>query len=175
LSYESSVDRQDVYNKEGALMIRTALITLLGLALLSGGVLAEDGGFGIGVIAGEPTGLSGEMWLTKSTAIDAAAAWSFGAGEDAFLIHSDYLFYNMGWIDVKTGTMAVYFGLGGRVKFATDTQVGIRIPVGLDYMFEGAPVDIFGEIVPILDLVDKTELNLAAALGVRYFFGRRSY
>ena len=156
-------------------MIRTALITLLGLALLTGSALAEDGRFGVGVIVGEPTGLSGEMWLTKSTAIDAAAAWSFGDGEDAFLIHSDYLFYNTGLFNVKTGTMAVYFGLGGRVKFASDTQVGIRIPVGIDYVFANAPVDIFGEIVPILDLVDKTELNLAAALGVRYFFGRRSY
>ena len=53
--------------------------------------------------------------------------------------------------------------------------MGIRIPIGLDYMFESAPVDIFGEIVPILDLVDKTELNFGAAIGVRYFFGRNSY
>jgi hypothetical protein len=156
-------------------MLRTALVTLLGLALISGNGLADDGGFGVGVIAGEPTGLSGEMWLTKSTAIDAAVAWSFGSGEDAFLIHSDYLFYNTGWINVQTGTMAVYFGLGGRVKFASDAQVGIRIPIGLDYLFESAPVDIFGEVVPILDLVDKTELNFAAAIGFRYFFGRRSY
>ncbi len=156
-------------------MIRTALVTILGLALISGSALAADGRFGIGAIVGEPTGLSGEMWLTENTAIDAAVAWSFGSGEDAFLIHSDYLFYNTGLIDVKKGSMAVYFGLGGRIKFANDTQVGIRIPVGLDYLFEGAPVDLFGEVVPILDLVDKTELNFAAAVGVRYFFGKRSY
>ena len=156
-------------------MIRTALAAILCLALLSGSALAADGRFGAGVIAGEPTGLSGEMWLTKNTAIDAAVAWSFGSGEDAFLIHSDYLFYNSGLIDVKKGSLAVYFGFGGRIKFAANTQVGIRVPVGLDYLFEGAPVDLFGEVVPILDLVDKTEFNFAAAVGVRYFFGRRSY
>jgi hypothetical protein len=155
-------------------MIRTALVTILGLALLSGNALAADGQFGVGVIAGEPTGLSAEMWMTKNTAIDAAVAWSFGDGEDAFLIHSDYLYYNSGLIDVKKGSMAVYFGLGGRIKFATKSQIGIRIPVGLDYLFQDTPVDIFGEVVPILDLVDNTELNFAAAVGVRYFFGRRS-
>jgi hypothetical protein len=156
-------------------MLRTALMAILGLALIPGSLLAEGGEFGLGVIAGEPTGLSGELWLTRSTAIDAAVAWSFGDGEDAFLVHANYLFYNPGWIKVETGTMAVYFGLGGRVKFASDAQAGIRIPLGLDYLFENAPVDIFGEIVPILDLVDKTELNFAAAVGVRYFFGGRSY
>jgi hypothetical protein len=150
-------------------MIRTALITLLGIALLSGSSVA--GNFGAGIIAGEPTGLSGQMWLSKSTALDAAVAWSFGGGEDALLVQSDYVFYNMGMIDVKTGAMGLYFGLGGRIKFQSKSQIGIRVPIGLDYMFANAPVDIFGEIVPILDLVDETELNFSAALGVRYFFG----
>ena len=154
-------------------MLRTALIALLGVTLLCGSAMAGD--FGLGIIAGEPTGLSGELWLTKSTALTAAAAWSFEGGDDAFLIQSDYVFYNMDLINVQSGAMGVYFGLGGRVRFATNTQVGIRIPIGLDYMFENAPVDIFGEIVPILDLVDKTELNFGAAIGVRYFFGRNSY
>jgi hypothetical protein len=37
---------------------------------------AQDSGFGIGIIAGEPTGLSGKLWLGGNNALDMAAAWS---------------------------------------------------------------------------------------------------
>jgi hypothetical protein len=41
----------------------------------------------------------------------------------------------------------------------------------LTYIFQSAPVDIFFEVVPILDLVPDTEFDLNAALGARFFFG----
>lgn len=138
------------------------------------GTLA-DGNFGLGIIAGEPTGLSAKLQLTRTSAIDAAVAWSFEGGDDDFLVLADYVLHNFSVFNVEKGAMALYFGIGGRVEFANNTQVGIRVPVGVDYMFQGAPVDIFAEVVPVLDLVDKTELNFNAAIGVRYFFGKTSY
>jgi len=61
---------------------------------------------------------------------------------------------------------------GGRIKFGEDDDfIGIRIPVGLAYLFEGAPVDVFLEVVPLLDVAPETEFTLNAAIGVRYFFG----
>ena len=155
-------------------MVRAALIAFLCVAVFATAAPAA-GDFGMGIIAGEPTGLSAKLHLSHASAIDAAVAWSFGGGEDAFLVLADYVLHNFDIIKVDTGTMALYFGIGGRIKFADNEQVGIRVPVGLDYMFQGAPVDIFGELVPILDLVDETELNLNAAVGVRYFFGGTSY
>ena len=144
-------------------------MALLGVALLCGSAAA--GSFGLGIIAGEPTGISGELWLTRSTALTAAVAWSFEGGDDAVLVQADYVFYNMGLFDVKRGAMGLYFGLGGRVRFGDDEQVGIRVPIGIDYMFGNAPIDVFGEVVPIVDLVDESELNFGAGVGVRYFFG----
>ena len=65
----------------------------------------------------------------------------------------------------------MYFGIGGRVIFQkNDTNLGIRVPVGLDYMFSDAPVDIFLEAVPILDLTPSTDLDLGGGIGVRYWF-----
>jgi hypothetical protein len=115
------------------------------------------------------------MWMTQNTAIDGAIAWSFGNSDDALHIHGDYLLHNMGLFDVEAGALSLHFGVGGRVKFANDTLIGVRIPVGLTYLFENTPLDLFFEVVPILDLVDSTDLNLNAALGVRYFFGQKSY
>jgi hypothetical protein len=155
--------------------MRKAFLIILTIGVMAPNAFAGGEDFGIGIIAGEPTGLSGKMWLTRSTAIDGALAWSFGDGGDALHLHGDYLVHNSSLFDVDKGVLALHFGVGGRVKFADDTLLGVRVPVGLTYFFDNVPLDVFGEIVPILDLVNETEINLNAAIGVRYFFGQRNY
>ena len=69
------------------------------------------------------------------------------------------------------GSLPFYYGIGGRIRFdEEDSRIGARIPLGLDYLFEGSRFDLFLELVPILDLAPETELNLNAGLGARYFF-----
>lgn len=155
--------------------MRRVLLTVLILAVAAPSAFATGGGFGLGIIAGEPTGISAKMWMTQNTAVDAAAAWSFGNGEDAFHLHGDYLLHNTSLFDVDQGVLALHFGIGGRIKFANDTLVGVRVPVGLTYLFDNVPIDTFLEVVPILDLVNETDLNFNAAIGVRYFFGSKTY
>ena len=135
----------------------------------SGGV--EHGKFGIGVIFGEPTGLSAKMWTTKSTGFDLGLAWSF-SGEGHFHIHVDYLFHNFGLFDVSKGSLPVYIGIGGRMLFRDnqDDKIGVRFPIGIEYYFEGWPVAVFGEIVPILDLAPSTDGEINGGLGVRFYF-----
>ena len=58
--------------------------------------------FGLGVILGEPTGLSFKAWTGGSTAIAGAAAWSFG-NTDAFQLHVDYLFWDYIYEDLLPG------------------------------------------------------------------------
>ena len=58
-------------------------------------VLAEPKGLGIGVMVGEPTGVSVKKWLDATHAIDGGAAWSI-AGDDALSLHADYLFHRSG-------------------------------------------------------------------------------
>jgi hypothetical protein len=124
----------------------------------------------MGIILGEPTGLAGKLWLSHNTAVDGAVAWSF-SDEDALHLHADFLVHNLKLIAVDKGLLAVHFGIGGRLKFEDDSRFGARIPVGMTYIFEGAPLDAFLEVVPILDLVPDTEFNPNAAIGIRYFFG----
>jgi hypothetical protein len=139
------------------------------LALFAGGALCQ-GTFGLGIILGEPTGVSAKVFLTDRTAVDMAAAWSF-SDEAALHLHGDFLLHNFDLIEVEQGRLPVHFGIGARVKFEDDSKFGVRIPVGLTYIFQSAPVDIFFEVVPILDLVPDTEFDLNAALGARFFFG----
>jgi len=148
------------------------IIAVLGIVMVilcSTAASQNESGFGIGIIAGEPTGIAGKTWISQTTAFAGAAAWSFRE-EAAFHMHVDYVLHSFDLIKIDKGKLPIYYGIGGRVKLADDSKVGVRIPVGLDYLFEGAPVDVFVEIVPILELVPETEFSLNGGIGVRYFF-----
>ena len=124
---------------------------------------------GLGIILGEPTGISFKIWNRQTVAFDAGAAWSI-VDEKHFQVHGDLLFHNFGLFRVETGRMALYYGVGARVWFATDTIVSLRVPVGLSYEFEKTPVELFLEIVPMLDLIPSTEVGMGGAVGFRYYF-----
>ena len=140
-----------------------------------------ENGLGVGVIVGEPTGVSIKKWIGETRAVDAAAAWSFSEN-GSFQFHADYLIHNFYLLQPKdfNGRLPAYFGVGGRIKIKDanegkvrnekDTLVGIRIPFGISYLFADAPVDLFVEVVPILDVAPDTDLDINAAIGVRYYF-----
>lgn len=144
---------------------------VVGLALPSGVHAARD--IGLGIIVGEPTGVSFKQWTGRAHAVDAAAAWSF-VDEGALHVHADYLWHWFDRVDeVEGGRLPLYVGLGGRIKFGEDDElIGVRIPFGADFLLDDAPVDIFLEIVPILDLAPETEVQINAALGARFWFDR---
>jgi hypothetical protein len=155
--------------------MRFASIALLGLAALqahtaAAGTGAAREGFGLGIIVGEPTGVCGKLWLSPSTAMDGAAAWSI-ADEGALHLHADFLVHRFDLLHIERGQLPFYYGVGGRIKFQEgDTRLGVRVPVGLAYLFESTPIDLFLEIVPLLDLAPETDFTLNGSIGVRYFF-----
>ena len=73
---------------------------------------------------------------------------------------------------------AYYVGVGARVVFHEDegrndngeTHVGIRVPFGLHFEVTETSLELFGEIVPVLDVAPNTEFDIDAAVGVRYLF-----
>jgi hypothetical protein len=50
------------------------------------------------------------------------------------------------------------------------SNFGVRIPLGLDYYFSGAPFDIFATVVPVLVIIPSTDFALEAAVGFRFWF-----
>jgi hypothetical protein len=139
------------------------------LLLLSNSIQAQNRKFGLGIILGEPTGLSAKLMTDRINALDFAAAWSF-KDQGHLLLQADYIWHNFDLIQVPSGRLPLYYGIGARVIFSNDPLVGVRIPVGLDYQFETAPIDIFVEIVPILDLIPATKFNIGGGIGVRFWF-----
>ncbi len=145
------------------------LAALLLLPLAADQCFAKNPGLGVGIILGEPTGISIKSWQSGKTAIDAAIAWSLG-NESSFHFHADYLVHNFNAFQVEKNKIPLYYGIGGRIKFEDDSKLGIRFPLGTTFFFTDIPLDFFMEIVPILNLAPATEFDLNAALGMHFYF-----
>jgi hypothetical protein len=139
------------------------------VSLFATGVFAQNSGLGLGVVFGEPTGLSAKMWTSQRTAVDAAVAWSF-VGTGWLHIHTDFLIHNFDVINVSEGALPLYFGVGAYMGLSSDIAFGARIPFGIAYHFEGAPVEIFAELVPGLALLPEIQFYVGGGIGIRYYF-----
>lgn len=145
-----------------------AAVTLIGLN--EAAYSQQSKGTGIGVMIGEPTGISLKSWTTGANAFDVGLAWSLGR-YDAVNIHADYLWHEFNvFQDIEEGQLPLYYGIGGRLILAEDDAViGARVPVGMNYYFEDSPVGLFLEIAPIVNLVPATDFDLDGAVGVRVY------
>ncbi|MEA1896751.1 MAG: hypothetical protein U9N53_03695 [Bacteroidota bacterium] len=137
--------------------------------LLSPVVNAQDSGFGAGVMFGTQTGLSLKMWTGETTAVAAGMSWSV-LDQGYFNIHADMLIHRFNLIPVNEGKLPLYFGLGLKLGFGNDVHIGIRVPIGLNYMFDDVPIDIFVEVAPGLQLTPATAFDIDGGLGARYYF-----
>jgi hypothetical protein len=150
-----------------------AKFTVLLIVTFASPLTAQNSGLGLGVIVGEPTGLSIKNWLDGTTAWDFAAAWSLEK-DHSFTLQGDYLKHKFGLFSAYQERMPLYFGVGGTLRFNdsdAETRFGVRMPVGVNYHLENVPLGLFVEIVPVLNLFPETEFQMNAAIGARYFFG----
>ena len=126
---------------------------------------------GLGMMIGEPTGISFKHWTSRKNAFDAGFAWSFAGRGEELHIHVDYLWHTpLRSSDPAVRRTDFYIGVGGRVRFENDSRVGARVPLGLVHFIKDTPLDVFIEVAPIMDLAPETELSANGGLGLRYFF-----
>lgn len=148
------------------------LLLLLIIPITAAQAQSTDRNFGAGVIIGEPTGLSLGYWTSNNRSFSAAAAWSFrnNQGGESIQVQLDYLFHNFDIVSVNQGSLPLYIGFGGRMRFGDNEKVGIRVPLGAAYHFQDHALEIFLEIVPTFDLVPNTGVSGNSGLGIRYYF-----
>lgn len=132
-------------------------------------LMAAQNELGIGAMLGNPTGLNAKYWLDENVAIDGGLALSWGKHSDLSL-HSDYLMHNKGAFFLnEVHPLDLYYGLGGRMEFADDLELGVRVPVGLAHRLVEQPADVFAEIAPIVDFIGTTGVEIHFAVGGRYY------
>jgi hypothetical protein len=141
--------------------------------------------FGLGIILGDPTGLSGKWYINPDHAIDFAigAGWFTG---HSLRIHADYLFH-FHLTSNSTFDLPLYIGVGpafafwygdyrdgywGTKEYYGDPRfgLGVRVPFGVSFQFNEVPLDLFIEVVPSIGLLPGIGFFFDWGLGLRYWF-----
>lgn len=138
----------------------------------------EKGVLGIGLILGEPTGISAKLYLKDDRAIQGAVGAAFVGG--GIHVHADYVFHP--WIleERESFTIPVYLGPGVRVvdyrlgrSGDTYIAVGARAVAGLLFDFKEVPLDAFVEVAGVVEYGFSShgfDLTINAGAGARYYF-----
>ena len=145
----------------------------------------ENGRFGLGVVVGGPTAMTGKYWLSREAAIDGGLAFSYS---DYVLVYGDYLkhyprpFKNS---DPFFSNIDFYMGVGANLVVTTNDRynndnylgkksgsvgLGVRVPFGLEWQPADPPIGVFLEIVPGISVIPSTSVVVQGGLGIRYYF-----
>jgi hypothetical protein len=187
--------------------MRTFMVTVSALAfsLVTATSASAKGGappnpFGLGLMVGAPTGLSGKLYLGNRTALAMGVGESYGNHDgfrdDGLHLHVDFLWHQALLAQTKDFTLPLHVGVGGRIldhddnyciqqgndfvcfDYEDDTHVGVRMPIGLTMDFHNVPLDIFLELALTVDFLhidendqhDHDFMDLTGAFGGRYYF-----
>jgi hypothetical protein len=137
---------------------------------------ADKGTLGVGLVIGEPTGITGKLYLEDDQAIQAAIGPAFIGGGIA--LHGEYVIHP--WIlqDREAFVLPVYLGpgvrfvdyYGGRSGEST-FAVGALGVVGMLFDFKEVPLDVFVELGggAEYNFTDGWGPVLNVGAGVRYY------
>jgi hypothetical protein len=142
--------------------------------------------FGLGLELGAPTGVTGKYFLAPDRALD------FGLGDNisyfnrnGLHIYGDYLWHPVSLASTEDFELPLYIGVGARLWNFDNTRAdgthdnafafGFRVPVGVAFDLNTVPLDIFVQIVPVLDFFSgyaahTLYIDVDFSIGVRYWF-----
>lgn len=147
--------------------------------------------FGLGLELGVPTGLTGKYFVSPSGALDfgIGAIYSHYYYGDGLHLYADYLWHPVSLASTPAFELPFYVGVGLRywdfeycdrqVCGYGGSAVGVRVPLGLAFDFNNTPLDIFVQLVPVIDFLDgdyydryddRAHLGVDLSLGLRYWF-----
>jgi hypothetical protein len=126
-------------------------------------------GLEIGVIIGDPTGISIKKWLAGKHSIDFEIGWSFPG--ERIHIAVDYLSYFPEW--TKKHNLYPHLSVGSRLKMKAEQGneqfiLGIRFGGGVEYLC--GQFGLYAELYPVVDIVPETKPGLEGGVGIRYYF-----
>jgi hypothetical protein len=145
-------------------------------------VVAQVNHFGIGVITGEPLGITMKLWTSDINAFDVGLGWSMGGdqigvnnqyyyGGNRVHLHTDFLWHAFDAFN-SAEPYALFYGFGARLNGGNGSvpSLAIRVVSGIAWLPGEAPIDLFLELVPLLQLTPSRGFGIDAGVGARYFF-----
>ena len=140
--------------------------------------------FGLGIELGAPTGITGKYFLEQGG--DRALDFGIGDNDNGYIgdrtglhLYGDYLFHPLSLTSQESFELPFDFGVGVRYwdfDYGRDSgySIGIRVPFGIAFDFNNVPVDLFFQIVPVLDFVHNYTHDIVGdvdvSIGARFWF-----
>jgi hypothetical protein len=95
----------------------------------------------------------------------------YGYGWRIFHMHADYLFHNFDAIRA-TERFPLFYGPGLSVNYWNYDflQLGVRGNFGIAWMPRRAPMDLFLEVAPTMELFPGPDFDVSGGLGARFYF-----
>jgi hypothetical protein len=176
--------------------IVSALVAASLLAIFAQSAQATEVGynrkFGLGVVIGAPTGLTGKVWVAPTNALDFGLGfYGYGFANRCFTDNNGNVICERGGYNWATVNMDYlwqsnivrgqaqldwHVGAGGRLTWIGNcngdcARIGARGAIGLDLMFNNPSfLEVFFEIAPVFVLVPGLWLDIEGGLGVRFYF-----
>jgi hypothetical protein len=159
--------------------MKTLLIANLVTLSFTTPVIAK--GLGVGLILGDPTGISAKYFL-GANAVDGAISYN----DHEFVIYGDYLKHFPGWPGKENAFVAgltPYVGVGPVIAITDDDKernrrlledddfaLGARIPLGIEWMATEVPVGLSLELAPGILVAPETDGFGQGGFLARYYF-----
>jgi hypothetical protein len=150
--------------------------------------------FGLGLELGEPTGLNGKYFLSDSRALDFGVGYIYSHYYygDGVHLYADHLWHPVSLVSTPSLELPLYIGVGARFwdfeyceRIGGDlfcdrgSAFGVRVPIGLSFDFNNVPIDIFVQLVPVIDVLfgdyydrfdDRNHFGIDGSVGFRFWF-----
>ncbi len=131
----------------------------------------DAGGMALGLFLGQPTGLSFRLGLSAEQSLEAKAAWDFVGSKDGaaqFAFQANWLLELPGTLVIEDVDIPPYIGAGVALGVGNEVSLGLRVPFGLVYRFEKAPLELGLEVGVGMSLVPATKFAIDGGLALRY-------
>jgi hypothetical protein len=145
--------------------------------------------FGIGVVLGQPTGVSMEFLLGAGHAIQAVVGFDM-RWRDGLIASVNWLWHPLIITSTSAFDLSFHFGAGlyfgawfnrywahgcrdaaGHWVYCDDeVGAGAHFPIGLDMFFKAVPVEVYLELAPGFWFVPFIDWEIFGGLGGRYYF-----
>jgi len=132
----------------------------------------QEKGFGLGVVIGDPTGVSAKLVMSQQSALQFGFSLTDRFKGNRALMSLDYLWHDFGLIR-STERFPVYYGVGGALSTGGggEAALGVRGVFGVAWLSRPAPIDVFFQVVPTVIVVPASSFGIGAGIGIRFFFG----
>jgi hypothetical protein len=150
-------------------MIKRILFFCILMVLLANVSLSQGHGLGLGLMIGEPTGISCKGWVSNSGAIQLGIGYPSLSSSYGTALSAEYLWH--AHIFRSHEYFPLYYGLGGIFGVSGGTNLmGARGVLGIAWWPHRSSIDVFLQLVPTIYFEPTSHFEFDFGFGVRYFF-----